>query len=78
MGLKTYDSCVDHDGRDLGDQIYGPLVVDLLLKPSHVEPDVAGVGPVELLPGVGPLVVRHHAEAGAQVPGRGHSCGGPL
>ena len=65
---ETHNSFVDCNRRNLGNQINGPLVIDLLLQPGDGEPDVARVGLVELLPGVGLLVVRHHGEAGAQAP----------
>ena len=65
---ETHNSFVDCNRRNLGNQINSPLVVDLLLQPCDGEPDVARVGLVELLPGVGLLVVRHHGEAGVQAP----------
>ena len=58
----TYNSLIDADRRNLRYQVYGPLLVDLLLQPSHGEPHVAGVGLGELLAGVGDLVLEPGGE----------------
>ena len=69
--IVTYNSRVDLNGRYFGNEVNGPLSVDLLLQASHSEPHIAGVLLLELLPGVGDLV--HGDGAQTQAPG---TCGG--
>ena len=69
--IVTYNSRVDLNGRYFGNEVNGPLSVDLLLQASHSEPHVPGILLLELLPGVGDLV--HGDGAQTQAPG---TCGG--
>ena len=53
--ICTHNALIDHNGGNLGYEVHGPLVIDLLFESSHGEPYVPGVFLIPLLPGVSDL-----------------------